>query len=177
MKRFAFLAIAGLAFVLNGCLIEIVDTGLPSGLTVSNARYETNFSATVDGEPNRSIICDDKVTTLSYSFQYAGNLSSWTSYIKGSKGAEVGRQTLDLNSRFVQFDSADRRITVTYELPAGSAPLITAPEDSITSQAITVTPIPDPKVIGSSKLFLEFPNSGRPYAFSTKDLPVVDNCP
>ncbi len=171
MKRFTFLLIAGLTFVLSSCSIEIVDIGLPSDLNVTNARYETSFSATVNGEANRSIICDDKVTILSYSFQFSGNLGSWTSYIKGSQGSEVGRQTLDLNSRFVQYDSANRIVTVTYELPAGSAPLVLAP------QTITVTPIPDPQVIGSSKLYLEFPSASRPFAFSTKDLPVVDNCP
>jgi hypothetical protein len=171
MKRFAFLLIASLAFVLNGCLIEIVDTGLPSGVTISNARYQTSFSATVNGQPNKSIICDNKETTLSYSFQFSGNLGSWTSYIKGNLGSVVGRQTLDLSSNFVLYDSATRTVTVTYTLRAGSAPLLLAP------QTITVTPIPNPTVIGKSKLYLEFPNTSRAYAFSTDELPVVTNCP
>jgi hypothetical protein len=179
MKRITFLLIASLAFVLNGCLVEIVDpgTGLPSGVTIFEAAYGTNYSATVNGEPDRSIICDDRTTVLSYSFRYSGNLGSWVSYIKGSKGGETGRLTLDLNSKFVQHDVANRQVTVTYDLLAGSAPLLMSPQASAVTPNIIITPVPDPVVLGSSKLFLEFPSASRPYQFSTKDLPVVDNCP
>jgi hypothetical protein len=91
MKRFAFLLIAGLAFVLNGCIIEIVD--VPGNFTINNAIFSTNQSLDlgvngIGGGPE-AVICDNKTTELIYSFGYSGTLNRFRSYLRGEDTGSI----------------------------------------------------------------------------------------
>lgn len=161
MTRFAFLVIASLAFVLNGCLIEIVDT--PGDVTVVGIpRLGTSYQRELEVNKGQEyIICNDKETLLDYTFQFSGNLSSWRSYLKGRDTKEInGDVTLTLASQGVTYDSATNRVTVRYAIRPNAAPKLLSPS------AITTV-----RIDGYSTLFLEVDGE----VFS-KEMAVVGNC-
>jgi hypothetical protein len=171
MKRFAWLLIIGLALVLNGCVVEFVDN--PNALTIRDLGYATNYRGTINGQ-DRFVICDDRDTELSYSFEFDGTLGNWTSYLEGGFFERVGEVTLNLNNRFVQYDG--RTVRVTYLIRPGGAPVLMEPSNTLEAQATnaSIVVVPVPQVIGETTLFIEFENLGERARFDPT--PVIDNC-
>ncbi len=165
MKRgLLFLALMGtLTLLLSACVVSINGGGgnLPPGVTITNARYETDWEATVNGQL-QDVICNDRTTNLTYSFRFSGNLETWTSFLEGATtGREVGRVTLNLNSPNVVWDRTTNTVTVNYRILANAAPL-----------AI----VPQPRILGYTQLFLNVNDFTRDYELFSNDIPVLATC-
>jgi hypothetical protein len=172
MKHSTWLLFVGLALVLNGCVIEFVDG--PNTLTVQELGYRTNYRGTINGQ-DRFVICDDRNTELTYSFEFDGVLGNWRSYLEGGFfSTRVGDVTLNLNSPYVQYDGTTVRVT--YLIEPGGAPVLMAPSNTLESQATdaAIVVVPLPQVIGETTLFVQFNNLERIYEF--RETPVIDNC-
>lgn len=169
MKRIAFLLLTGM---LGGCLIVTPTPQVPN-LEVLSATYATNYRT----EDGTSVICDNYPTTLLYRFTYQGELESWTSYLEGQKLKErKGKRTFDPGSSSVTA-SGEQGFEVQYVMDAYFAPYKQGAAE-ISPQAIDVVPIPQPNIIGATKLYLILEGAdgdARPY--SSQDIPVVDICP
>lgn len=172
MKALKLCSLALILLVLAACQVT-VDVGMPPGFSVSNASFETNFRATVDGQ-ERYVICDNRTTTLSYRFDYSGTLTSWSSYLRGqTTGTIRGRET---------FTSADintpGRVEVTYTIPRNQAPLSDGLEiqSAISPESIIV--VPRPTVIGFTQLWLDINGTTRSFNFNNQGraIPVIDGC-
>ena len=135
-----------------------VDTDLPPGLSIdeSSIRLTSTHNATVDGR-NQPVICDDQETTLTYSFEYSGNLETYSTYLVGrdtGDEAELTNQTQIASGGYVEHS---------VRIPAGLAPL-----------AIVPNPIP----IGASILYvtLDPDGYGDQYYIRFNDIPVLQTC-
>jgi hypothetical protein len=161
MKRFAFLVIASLAFVISGCVIEF--SGTPNSADIiGDPRLGTNYQRELAVDAGEEyIICDDKETLLDYSFQFSGTLGSWRSYLEG-KDSKVknGDVTLNLSSRGVTYDANTNTVRVSYAIQPNAAPTVLAP-----------TAIVETRIKGTSILYLEV--AGERFF---KELKVVENC-
>lgn len=152
--------------IMTGCEITVTSRpGRPPDFTLTDASYQTNFEADIEGR-RQFVICDDRTTFLTYRLEFEGELDTWTSYLRGVQTREVvGRET---------FDSRDSRVNrygdgfaeVEYEIRARGAPLLVAP------QAI----VPRPKVEGYTQLFLEVNGYEEGYELSSNDIPVLASC-
>lgn len=158
-----------------GLLLVILTSCLPripvgdSGLLVYDLRYESNYRDR-DGD---SVICDNRLTTLTFSFAYSdfSKLSSWEAQL-------IGLRTGATSSRLVQtpggggFRRVGNRIVVNWVLSEGVAPL------NVDPQGIVVTPVPQPRIIGrtSLELLVRATNSDT-LTLRFPGIPVVDNCP
>ena len=152
--------------VLSGCEITVTSRpGRPPNFVLTDASYQTNFEADIEGR-RRFVICDDRTTFLTYRLEFDGELDSWTSYLRGVRSGDIeGRAT---------FDSRDSRVNrygdgfaeVEYEIRARGAPLLVAP------QAI----VPRPKVEGYTQLILEVNGYEEGYELSSDDIPVLATC-
>jgi hypothetical protein len=163
MKNIAPLCLLSLGLVLAACDITI-DWG--SGFSISNATYSTNFQDRSGG----SYICDNTTTYLTYSFNYSGTLTSWTSYLKGENtGVVKGRTTFTPSSPYVD-RYGNNYVEVTYTIPSGTAPL------EATSQAApqSIIVVPNPQVIGYSRLFLTV--NGYSHPLLSNPIPVINGC-
>ncbi|MBB6096757.1 hypothetical protein HNR42_000169 [Deinobacterium chartae] len=125
----------GLAALLSSCAVDVVVGPGSEGITVP--KLTSNF-VTNSGE---SVICDDAYTTLTYSFEYAGNLLGWQETFRGSRSGEQ-------RSRYVTNYSTGGYVRFSYDFPPGSAPLsLPSPNLSASSaaslrpQSIVPTPI------------------------------------
>lgn len=162
-----------LSAVLVGCEIVITGPiGLPPDFRISSASYQTDYSAFVDGV-ERNVICDDRDTILTYSFNYSGTLDYWTSYLQGVDSGEIaGRVTFTPNDNGVTYTSSS--VSVRYIIRPYAAPLLVGPE-GVSSEAIV--PVPAPRVIGESVLLLNINGYSRGYQLISRPIPVVSNCP
>lgn len=170
MKRSALLLLAGL---LGGCLI-ITPTPVPE-LNVLEVSYRTNAQLT-DGT---FVICDNITTTLIYRFRYEGELESWTSYLEGQElGRIEGRETFTPASQNVN-PYEETGFEVTYTIRPNMAPYQNRTvEVELSPQAIDIVPVPQPTIIGASKLHLILrgaDGNARPYI--SPEIPVIINCP
>lgn len=161
MKRnlalvFAFLFITLLA----ACTLSVTgEVGLPEGLEISNATYETDTQAQVDGE-TQYVICNDRTTNFTYAFTFDGDLNRWRSYLKGVETNRIaGDVILSLTDDRVAYNRSTGRVVVNYKILPGAAP-----------QAIVV----NPKVAGKSRLFLEFGNFT--YPLLSDPVPILQSC-
>lgn len=168
MKRIAFLLLAA---TLSGCLV-ITPTPTPQ-LEVLSATYATNFR-TDDGT---SVICDNRPTTLLYRFTYQGELESWTSYLEGQTLKErKGERTFEPDSNSV-VARGEQGFEVQYVMDANFAPYEQS-DTEVSPQAIVPVPVPQPTVIGATKLYLILEGaSGEARPYSSQDIPVIINCP
>jgi hypothetical protein len=171
MKRLLLLPLAALA--LSGCVLEI--TGGWYGGTVYPPDYSGAdlhvYGLSVDSDYHDGggrIICDDRTTTLSYTFSYTGDLSSWTSSL-------IGRNTgaVSATRTFYRADyPAGGTVTVTYSIPAGTAPLAV---DRVGAQSVIV--VPQPTVSGYTALRLTVRTSGGASGtVEFREIPVVSTC-
>ena len=174
MNRFSFVLPTLFAGLLAGCNVIVqpnpVTPTLP--LEVLQASYSTNFSAP-DGRP---AICDNKATTITYTFRYQGQLESWNSYLKGQTLGKVsGAQTFTPTSPNVSaYETSGYEVT--YTLDPLTAPLAANPSE-LSPQGIIVTPKPTPP-IGTTRLYLILKSANsaaQPFGFSG-DIPVYISC-
>lgn len=173
MNRFASLLIVALATLLAGC--EIVVTGGVGGssdVDIWNASYATDAKAVVDGVET-FVICDDRVTDLRYSFEYEGALQTWTSYLHGvHSGDTIGRQTFSAGDPRVSYEP--HRVSVTYGIHSGMAPLANDADGTVETAGIVVVPVPH--VIGYTLLYLELDGPASARRLVSKDIPVLSSC-
>jgi hypothetical protein len=171
MKRYALL-LGLLTLLLAGC--EVIITGPPAEpLRVLEATYRSNFQ----DQNGRYLICDNRTTTLVYRFRYQGDLRSWRSYLRGQTLGDVrGDRTFYPTSQGVRgFESG---YEVTYQMPPFFAPYAGGdPSETVTPQAIDVVPVPQPEVIGNTRLHLTLRGVGADATFVSQNIPVVANCP
>lgn len=162
------LFLASSVLFLSAC--EITITGIDAPPPVSNATYRTNYEATIDGVKT-FIICDDETTTLTYEFDYSGNLASWTSYLRGTTTNSVrSKASFTLADAGVnRLDSG--RIRVEQPIGRNSSPLSV----DLSPQSIVVVPN-EPTVVGGARLFLEASGYTQNEELSSSPIPVVDNC-
>ena len=169
MRLVLFLVIVSL----SACTVN-VEPGPdpePEDITISNIAYESEFTARIDGE-TRDVICDDRNTKFSYSFDYSGDLTTWSSYLQGVDSGTINEdsritRTVDATPEEGVVTQGDN-IAVYYTLTPESAPTLTAP--SIDTQGIVVEPI----VKGFTQLFISVEGT-EPVAV-TPTLPVLEAC-
>lgn len=164
MKRLWMLPLV-LAFV--GCIP--IGTNPQTALLISDLRYESNYR----DANGQSYICDNKFTTLSYSFAYNdfARIDHWDARLVGETSGTV-TNTLSMSPKTGGFINENNRIKVNWVLGQQTAPL------SVSPQSITVTPIPQPKVIGATRLELTVAAAnGSSAKLTFPGIPVVDNCP
>lgn len=171
MKRLFLLLLVGL---LGGCLVIAPEPIVPpvTPISVLEATYKTDVS--VNGQP---AICDNRTTTLSYTFRYQGELESWTSFLKGVRlGEEKGARTFTPGVSGVN-PYVENGYEVTYTLGANVAPY-GAGKTAPNSKAIVVVPVPQPEIIGASKLHLVLTGAdGNAKPYISPEIPVIINCP
>ncbi len=171
MKQIAFLLLAA---TLGGCLVVTpTPEPQPPVLEVLSATYSTDFQ---DETTGAFYICDNRSTTLTYSFTYQGQLESWSSYLKGQRlGQTKGERTFEPGGRGV-VSTGEQGFEVQYVMSPNFAPYAQGNAE-VSPQAIVVVPTPnDP--IGATKLYLTLKGANgdaRPY--SSQDIPVINNCP
>lgn len=162
MKRIglSLLVASVLALTLAGCsgtlrFIFDIDTNLPQGVTVaeSSVSLDSDYYATVDGK-NQPVICDDRQTRLTYSFNYTGPLDTYRVVLEG---VNSGEQPYVVGS--IQ-NASGGRVAGTITIPAGVAPL-----------AI----VPQPKVLGYTRVRIEL-NPTSSYYLRFNDVPVLATC-
>jgi hypothetical protein len=158
MKKL-FLGLVFLIPVLSGCFI-LVD--VPYQVTIVGTPV---FGTNHEDSKGNPVICDDKVTTLIYSFRFQGNLTKWRSYLEGATEGILDQSdvTLTFNSTGVIYDPVNKKVDVSYSIAPGAAPRVIAPdklEPSITIEDIGL-------------LVLIIQEAGKRY---TADLPVKDSC-
>ncbi len=172
MKR---VVLSLLAVSLGGCLIVTPTPGTsPRPLTVLSATYETNYR-TDDGT---SVICDNRSTTLVYRFTYQGALESWTSYLKGQTlGTVKGQRTFNPDSEGVSA-LEEQGFEVSYVMSPLFAPYRNGAKGEVSPQAIVVVPVPQPRPLGATKLYLTLVGEdGESQPYVSGSIPVIDNCP
>lgn len=173
MKRYMHLIfVCSVALLLSAC--DITFSGnvkidlLPPGVTIDNAAYSTNFSAKVNGV-EQFVICNDRTTELSYSFDFTGNLNSWESFLEGKNtGEKAGEKRFSTTGPFVVRPG---HVEVTYEILSSGAPRLTAPE--LGTEAIVVVP---KQPIGYSKLFINVDDFARNFPLSSSFIPILETC-
>lgn len=176
MKRLYLLAVLAL---LSGCLViesPNVPTPAPTqpALNVLEFNYFTNYRGSTTGA---SYICDNRPTVLTYRFRYEGGLERWTSYLRGQTlSQEKGVRTFDPRTEGVSpYESAG--FEVNYAMGAYFAPYKQG-EASVSPQAIEVVPVPQPVIIGATRLYLVLEGvNGQTEPRISGDIPVISNCP
>ena len=174
MNRFSLTLPLLLAGLLAGCNVVVQPNPItpPPPLEVLQASYSTNFSAP-DSQP---AICDNKATTITYTFRYQGQLESWNSYLRGQTLGKVsGERTFTPTSPNVSaYETSGYEVT--YTLDPNTAPYKVDPSD-LSPQGIIVTPVPDPTPIGTTKLHLILRGTnGESKPFISQPIPVYVNC-
>lgn len=162
--------IALVVLVLTACEITISADpvpGLPPGLDIYSASFTTDYQADVDVDGDYEfVICDDRTTNLTYKFTFDGDLDTWESYLSGERGQVVGRETLSLGSRFVNYDPSTNTVRVNYEIRRGSAPNVLTPQDIVIR----------PKVDRYVRLYLKVDGYTKAYDLTSKQIPVLVAC-
>ncbi len=156
-----------LTLALVGCIP--IGTNPSDTLFISDLRYESNFR----DASGRSYICDNKITTLTYSFRYNDftRIARWDSRLVGETTGQT-THTLSMSKETGGYTNQNNRITVNWVLSQGTAPL------SVSPQGIVVTPVPQPRQIGATRLELTvFATNGSSARLVFPGIPVIDNCP
>jgi hypothetical protein len=168
MKRFATLVVLGLT--LTACFPAVqVGNNPETALVIADLRYESNFR----DANGRSYICDNKPTTLTYSFLYNEfeRIARWDSRLIGERTGQT-TATLSMSRSGGAYTNQGNRIQVRWVLGEQTAPL------SVSPQSIVVTPVPQPKEIGGTRLELSvFATNGNAVRLTFPGIPVIDNCP
>ena len=152
---------------LAGCIP--IGTNPADALLISSLTYQSNYR---DGN-GRSYICDNKITTLTYSYRYNdfARIARWDSRLVGETTGQV-TNTLSMDRSSGGYLNEGGRISVNWALSQGTAPL------SVSPQSITVTPVPQPRQIGATRLELTvFATNGSSARLVFPGIPVIDNCP
>jgi len=172
LTKLGFIAL--MAVLLAACEITITGEpgpgpvpGLPPDLDIYRASFDTDYQADVDVDGDYEfVICDDRTTNLTYTFTFDGDLDSWESYLSGERGEVVGRETLTVGSRYVDYNSRTNTVTVKYQIERGGAP------DIVTTQDIVIRP----KVDRYVRLYLKVDGYAKAYDLISKQIPVLVAC-
>ncbi|MBI5812739.1 MAG: hypothetical protein HZB27_09325 [Meiothermus silvanus] len=168
MKKPGIIALGiGLALALSGCLVVIAPP------EVSGLAYRTSWVRTSDNVP---VICDNRNTTVEYSFKYTSlsDINNWTEEWTGKASSQFNfTATRNANSSGVTVDTASKTITVTRTFSPGTSPYSVAP------QSIDVTPINPPPTsqTGEAYLQLTFNVASGTIRPARIVLPVYSGCP
>lgn len=164
------LGVVTLAISACDVLIEFVPP--EPDLAVTAASYGTNFQ----DRDNNSIICDNYTTKLTYRFEYSGDLDRWDSHIRGVRSGEIrGDNSFTFSDGRID-NFGDDYVRVTYDIPPAKAPLSVADgsESGIDPESIVV--VPNPTILGYSRLILTVYGGGERYAYESAAIPVVSSC-
>jgi hypothetical protein len=176
MKRLLYLLIFSvLTLTLSSCLV-LTDGG--DGLTIRDARFETDFSLVDNNNQLQNYaVCDDLLTNIRYEFKFSGTVESFEWYLKGDSGSEAYRERVRVGSPGVSFDAATGTVRVERTLDRGS-PTFMAPQGvgELQPTGITITPIA--QVLGYSNLFVEILGFSQGYTvtFPGSKIAVIGNC-
>ncbi len=182
MNRSLLVFLGLLTSLLAGCEI-IVQPG-PAPVTPSLSLTEfvtyTNYRGQSSGV---SYICDNRSTALTYRFRYEGGIERWTSYLEGQTLGQIkATRTFDPRSQGVS-PYEDSGFEVVYVMEPLYAPYKQDSETSenpetLTPQDIDVVPVPQPVIIGATKLHLTLEGiNGDTQSLTSEAIPVVSNCP
>lgn len=149
MKRLALLFFP--AALLSGCgiIIEGSPNSGGSGVTVYSLQLGSNYTLgsgiTYRGRyypAGNPVVCNDRPTTLNYSFAYSGDLASWTSQLFG---VDSGTASDYKEYYLTNYPPYNGRVTVSnYVVGAGTVPQSTG--SGVSAQGIT--PVPTPQRAG-----------------------------
>ncbi len=175
MKRLVyFLSFAVLTLGLSSCLVLTDGTG---GLTVKDARFETDFSlVNANNQFQNYVVCNDVLTTIRYEFKFNGTVDSFEWYLKGDSGREDYRERVRRGDPGVSFDAATGTVRVERSLVRGS-PTLMAPQ-AAGEVAPTIVITPQVQLLGYSNLVVEILGLSRGYTvtFPGSKIAVVGNC-
>jgi hypothetical protein len=138
-------------------------------VSITRATYTTNYQLDTDGDGNvESVICDDRITELSYNFDYVGKLHRWSSFLEGVLTGQVRGETTFYPGA-PQVDYSPESVEVTYKILPTAAPLVKADTADI---AIT----PTPSVIGYTQLKVRVNGHYTSIRLTSQEIPVVATC-
>ena len=152
--------LAGLALGLGAC----------SNVETSNLRITGEYTGVINGV-SQDIICFNKPSYVQYSFDFSGDLGSWTSSLEGvTTGDVVNTQ----NYTVVGNPPVNGTVTATYDVKKNAAPLSIG--SKLSAQGIIV--VPKANVIGYTRVKITAYDFGGFPTFTKRSnsLPVVDNC-
>lgn len=167
-RLFYLFAALVLTFGLSSCIMVV------GGLQVTNASFATSYW---NDNPSNPVyyVCDNKTTLIGYTFRYndPNLLAGWDSYLKGYASGDIAG-SVSFDASDPRNDTTTRTVTVTYDVPAGSAPLSVTPQTIIVSP----TPVPTPSIIGRTYVEIRVrPTIGTPRIITLGPAFVIDNCP
>lgn len=181
MNRIILFMALALLGLLSAC--DVIITAPPNPvvpnptLGISNVSYTTNYQA----DDGTYVVCDNRVTTLTYQFSYAGVLDRWTSYLEGeTTGLTDSPQTFTPYSAGVSpLDGNVKGYRVQYVMDPYYAPYrLGSKTQKLSAQAIVVVPEPTLQVIGQTRLVVKLSGGGREATYTSNPaIPVVANCP
>lgn len=164
MKKNLLIALAaGLMTVLAGCVVVV------TGSRLSNFTYASSW---IRSDTSQPVICDNRSTTIEYSFTYTGDLSAWTEQWTGRNDPTFNftvTRTSGDSGVFVDINS--KTVTVSRTFTPGTSPFGSS---GVSPQAITPVPItPPPSERGGATLTVLYKGNVQ----SQKSFPVYGNCP
>lgn len=138
-------------------------------VSITHANYMTNHQLDTDSDGNaESVICDNRVTDLTYNFNYIGRLYRWNSFLEGALTGEIrGEATFYAGAPEVQYSL--ERVEVTYKILPAAAPLLQTGTSEITIN-------PTPSVIGYTRLKVRVNDHYTAIRLTSEEIPVVENC-
>ena len=138
-------------------------------VSITHATYETNYHLDTDSDGNvESVICDDRVTELTYNFDYIGRLHRWSSFLEGVLTGQIrGEATFYAGAPQVHY--SPESVEVTYTILPTAAPLVKA---GTTDIAIN----PTPSVIGYTQLKVRVNGRYTAIRLTSEEIPVVETC-
>jgi|GEM_PF-1998935 len=155
--------LAGLALGLGAC----------SNVETSNLRISGEYGAVINGV-SQDVICDNKSSYVFYSFDYSGDLASWTSSLEGVTTGQISN-TKDYT--IVGYPPVNGTVSARYDVDRKTAPLSTGTQKGdLSAQGIIV--VPSANVIGRTRVLITaYDSFGVPtFTKRSNSLPVVDNC-
>jgi hypothetical protein len=175
MKRLLYILIFGvLTLTLSSCL---VFSDGDNGLTIRDARFETQFRIEENGQLRNYVVCNDLQTTLRYEFKFSGTVESFEWYLRGeSSGNEAYRERVRVGTPGVSFDPATGTVRVERALASGS-PTLLAPQ-SLQENTSNIVINPVAQIAGYSDLVVEILGFSQGYrvTFPGSKIAVVNNC-
>jgi hypothetical protein len=160
MKK--FILWAGLALGLGAC----------GNVETSNLRITGEYGAVINGT-EQDVICNNKPSFVTYSFDYTGDLGSWTSSLEGVTTGQVSNTK---EYTVLGTPPVNGNVTARYDVLPKTAPLSLPTGSKLSAQGIIV--VPSAKVIGYTRVKItafDF-NGFATFTKRSNSLPVVDNC-
>jgi hypothetical protein len=175
MKRLLYPLIFGvLTLVLSSCLVFSDNN---PGLTIRDARFETEYRLEENGQIKNYVVCNDLATTLRYEFKFSGTVESFEWYLRGqNSGREAYRERVRVGTPGVSFDPTTGTVRVERVLDNGSPTLLAPQTLQENTSNIVITPVA--QIAGYSDLIVEILGFSQGYrvTFPGSKIAVVNNC-